>query len=197
MMWLSIWQCCEGACTATAACQCAEKEGCGRCARAYVCVCVCACVRVCVCVCVCQTRHKKPPFGRLGFHFTTLFFGYQFVNYFSSAFIEKALGELFCEMSCDFFTNTVAIQWWPVVEWQFSFKNQQTHEIVSLLTFHNSCFYSTERIAGNHFAKSAVRVSQLVSQKNAWGMNCEIQGVSTVCCVHFLGCKQPTLGKWA
>ena len=28
--------------------------------------------------------------------------------------------------------------------------------------------------------KSAARVSQLISQKNVWGINCEIQGVSMV-----------------
>ena len=27
--------------------------------------------------------------------------------------------------------------------------------------------------------KSAVRISQLVSQRNVWGIDCEIQGVST------------------
>ena len=41
-------------------------------------------------------------------------------------------------------------------------------------------FYFTVKCFGNYFVKSAVRISQLISQTNVWGINCEIQGVSMV-----------------
>ena len=46
--------------------------------------------------------------------------------------------------------------------------------------FSHLLIHFTEESSGNYFVKSVVRISQLISQENVWGINCEIQGVSTV-----------------
>ena len=84
-----------------------------------------------------------------------------------------------CEISCALFTNSVVIQWWPVVAWQLLTRVSETREIFGG-KFHHSISVFTENVSENYFVKSAVRFSQLISQKNVWGINCEIQGVSTV-----------------
>ena len=57
-------------------------------------------------------------------------------------------------------------------------------------------FYFTEKYSGNYFVKSAVRIPQLISQKNVQGTNCEIQGVSTVCVCIYIYIYGNALNKW-
>ena len=49
-------------------------------------------------------------------------FGQLLCEIVSRLMSQKNIGELFCEISYDLFTISVVIQWWPVVEWQFSYK---------------------------------------------------------------------------
>ena len=60
---------------------------------------------------------------RISFH--NFIFGLSICEAITRMISQKKLGELFCEMSCALFTNNVVIWWWPVVEWQFSYKNQR------------------------------------------------------------------------
>ena len=48
------------------------------------------------------------------------------------------------------------------------------------IDFSQLILHFTEDLSGIFYVKSAVRFSQLISQKNAWGIACEIQGISTV-----------------
>ena len=88
---------------------------------------------------------------------------------FSRPISQKILGELVCEIACNLFTISVVD---PVVVCGgvavFIQIISKTRERVSQLTFAQFHFYFIEK--GFSFVKSAVRMSQLISQKNVRGI---------------------------
>ena len=114
------------------------------------------------------------PLGRLGFHFTTLFFGQLICEIINLVwFHRRILGKLFCEMSCALFTISVVSVFIQIIS--------KTHELFSQLTFHISILFHWQTFWELiTLWKVLCGFQKLISQKNVRGTNCEIQGVSTV-----------------
>ena len=73
------------------------------------------------------------------------------------------------------------------MEWQFFFLKAAKR--VKYFNFSQFNVIVTAILSGNYYVKSAVRISQLISQKYIWGINYEIQGLSMACgslCQEFL-----------
>ena len=74
---------------------------------------------------------------------------------------------LFSKLRCD-----------QVVAWQFSYKSQQHTWNIFTIDFSQLVFHFTVKFSVNYLVKSAVRISQLISQNSIRGIHCEIQGAS-------------------
>ena len=67
-----------------------------------------------------QQKEAHTIVGRLGFHLHNFIFRLLICEMISRGFHRKMLGELFCEIPALFSRFP---SWWPVVAWQFSYKN--------------------------------------------------------------------------
>ena len=127
-----------------------------------------------------RTPHWRVPLGRLGFHFTTLFvWGYWFVKSYLVWSHRKILSELFCGISWALFTISVVIQWWPVVAWQFSYPKQQNMWKIFTSGF-SQFIFTSQKFIWELFCEKCCAVFTAHFTENVWGINCEIQGVSTL-----------------